>query len=40
MTPIGPDCHDGKHRACDGRALDETTDDITTCDCTCHKEEP
>lgn len=40
MTPIGPDCHDGKHRACDGRALDETTDEITTCNCACHKEEP
>ncbi len=37
---LGPDCHDGKHRACDGRALDEATDEITTCDCTCHKEEP
>ena len=33
---IGPDCRAGKHPACDGRALDEATDDITDCACTCH----
>lgn len=34
--PIGPDCRDGKHPACDGRALN-TDDDITDCECDCHK---
>lgn len=33
--PIGPDCLNGKHPACDGRALDETTDEITDCKCSC-----
>lgn len=33
---IGPDCAAGKHPACDGRAWDDETDDITTCDCPCH----
>lgn len=33
---IGPDCQSNKHRACDGRALDEATDDIVACQCTCH----
>ena len=37
---IGPDCRDGKHPACDGRAWDDTTDDMTTCTCTCHEEVP
>lgn len=38
-TPTGPDCRDGKHGACDGRALDEHTDDITDCRCDCHQQE-
>ena len=33
---IGPDCQADKHRACDGRALDEATDEITRCQCACH----
>ena len=37
--PIGPDCRAGKHPACDGRALDEATDDITDCTCHCHPRE-
>lgn len=37
-TPTGPDCRDGKHPACDGRALDEHTDNITNCTCACHTE--
>jgi len=35
-VPVGPDCRDGKHDACDGRALDEHTDDVTACSCACH----
>lgn len=37
-APVGPDCRDGKHPACDGRALDAITDNITTCGCACHQE--
>jgi hypothetical protein len=36
---IGPDCQYGKCKACDGRALDEATDQIVDCDCPCHTEE-
>lgn len=32
----GPDCQANKHPACDGRALDEATDEITRCECACH----
>lgn len=35
---IGPDCRDGKHPACDGRALDTDTDEITDCECGCHRD--
>lgn len=35
-TVIGPDCRDGKHRACDGRGFDIVADEIITCVCTCH----
>lgn len=35
--PRNPDCEAGKHRACDGRALDPTTDDIVACPCQCHR---
>lgn len=38
--PVGPDCRDGKHRACDGRALDVTTDQIVGCACPCHQAAP
>jgi hypothetical protein len=33
MTAICPECRVGKHGNCDGRALDETTDEIVDCDC-------
>lgn len=33
---IGPDCRDGKHPGCDGRAWDDEADDITACGCACH----
>lgn len=33
---VGPDCRDGKCRACYGGAYDEATDQIITCQCTCH----
>lgn len=36
-APLGPDCRDGKHPACTGDAIDEHTDQITTCTCTCHE---
>ncbi len=35
---IGPDCRDGKHPACDGRAWDNETDQPADCGCTCHGE--
>ena len=35
---IGPDCHEGKHRACDGRGFDPVADEIIECACTCHTE--
>lgn len=38
-TPTGPDCRDSKHPACDGRALDEHTDNITACTCSCHSQD-
>lgn len=34
--PVGPDCRDGKHPACDGLALDEHIDQIVACECPCH----
>lgn len=34
--PIGPDCRDGKHPACDNLALDAFTDQIVDCECPCH----
>ncbi|HWU30209.1 MAG TPA: hypothetical protein VN041_14090 [Microbacterium sp.] len=36
---LGPDCRDGKHDACDGRALDEATDEIVDCACPHHSAE-
>lgn len=33
---IGPDCRDGKHTACDGRAWNNETDQPADCGCTCH----
>lgn len=32
----GPDCRDGKHPACDGRAWDNDVDALANCGCTCH----
>ncbi|WP_417220539.1 hypothetical protein [Arthrobacter sp.] len=37
--PIGPDCLHGKCRACDGRALDQATDDVVPCAHHCHTQE-
>jgi hypothetical protein len=36
--PICPECRVGKHGNCDGRALDETSDEIVDCGC-CGKSE-
>ncbi|WP_372699395.1 hypothetical protein [Arthrobacter sp. JSM 101049] len=36
---IGPECLHGKCRACDGRALDQATDDIVPCTHHCHTQE-
>lgn len=33
---IGPDCHDGKHPACDARGFDLVADTIIACACPCH----
>ncbi len=35
--PISPDCVVGKGRACAGFALDESTDEVVDCACTCHE---
>lgn len=35
---IGPDCREGKHRACDGRGFDLVADVVIRCACTCHTE--
>lgn len=32
-APICPECRSGKHRNCDGSALDEAADDIVECRC-------
>lgn len=32
-APICRECREGKHRNCDGIALDETTDDFVECRC-------
>ncbi|MEV4902375.1 hypothetical protein AB0K08_13660 [Citricoccus sp. NPDC055426] len=37
---LGPDCRDNKHPACDGRALNIITDEVTQCGCHCHQEKP
>jgi hypothetical protein len=36
LPRIGPDCRDGKHPACDGRAWGVEADTITDCECACH----
>lgn len=33
MTNICPECHDGKHRNCDGTAWDFDKDELTECEC-------
>lgn len=33
ISPVCPECRDGKHRNCDGVALDEAADELTTCTC-------
>lgn len=33
---IGPDCHEGKHMACDGRGWDFLADIGVPCRCECH----
>lgn len=32
-APVCPECRSGKHRNCDGTALDEAADDIVECRC-------
>lgn len=39
MPAICPDCRVGKHRACNGLALDEATDEITDCECEEHDDQ-
>lgn len=34
---FGPDCRDGKHPACDGRAWDDASDEVAACACRCHE---
>ena len=34
---LNPECRDGKHRNCDGRALDVARDVFVGCDCSCHE---
>lgn len=36
VAGLGPDCRDGKHRACDGSAWDEARDEVMSCRCECH----
>jgi hypothetical protein len=38
METFSPDCKEGKHRACDGRAWDFENDHGCSCTCDCHKE--
>lgn len=33
LAPVCPECRAGKHRNCDGVALDERTDEIVPCTC-------
>lgn len=33
LAPVCPECRSGKHRNCDGLALDEATDEIVPCTC-------
>ena len=40
LGTLGPDCRDGKHDACDGRALDVATDEIVDCACPHHRDSP
>lgn len=37
-APMDPDCRAGKHRACMGAALDEVSDTVVPCGCSCHGE--
>jgi hypothetical protein len=32
-APVCPECRAGKHRNCDGIALDERTDELVDCTC-------
>ncbi len=36
-TFMNPDCEQGKHIACAGDAWDTTTDEPTSCSCSCHQ---
>lgn len=35
-TWIGPDCTEGKHRACNAEAWNFDADEVTGCACACH----
>lgn len=39
MSAINPECAQGKHDNCDGMAMDDASDDIVTCQCSCHTQE-
>jgi hypothetical protein len=36
---LSPDCRDGNHTKCPGRAWNLILDDEVDCDCGCHDEE-
>lgn len=36
VTPICPECEQGKHGNCDGTAWDDELDELTTCRCNDH----
>ena len=40
VMAVGPDCREGKHRACDGRGFDPVGDRIIRCSCDCHEVVP
>lgn len=37
VTPISPDCEQGKHGACSGAAWDHDNDSPADCTCSCHQ---
>ncbi len=39
MTAICPECRAGKHLNCGGEALDEATDCVVACACSCWEDQ-